>query len=350
MGDGIAHLFVVGIAHGDAGEKLVGECGIARESRSEAEEFAIGKGIAEEALILSTCNRVEFYFASKNKNFDFLDAARQLFLFSGKKPKTYLDFKNSAFALCDEDAVEHIFSVASGLKSQITGETEIFGQVKDAYARAFESGHCGQVLNRVFQKAAQCGKWIRTNTEVGRGKITIGSVSAELAARIFEDEKSASILLLGSGEAGKSVAEALYVRGCKDVTVASRTRENAMRLAESSDMKYEDFSDALAELENFDIVICASASPTPPLSLEIVEEAAKRRPGKSVFIIDLGVPRNCDPACEAIEGVYVYTLDDLSRIANKNLDSRKSEMEKAKAEIRRRAENLTKKLFVESQQ
>lgn len=335
------NIFVFGISHNCANPQILGECGMQKDECSAAEAEIINSGLASEALILSTCNRVEIYLAA-NENFD---------------AKNFLSKKFASAKWCDNnffikncyqkngiDAIEHLFEVASGLNSQMTGETEILGQVKAAYARAVEAEHCHCILNAVFQKSAQCAKWIRTNTQIGRGKISIGSVSSELAARIFDPLESANILLAGSGEAGKLVADALYVRGAKNMTVVSRTRTNADSLATQIGCKSAELADALADLSPFDIVICASFSEEPLISAKTVESAIEKR-CQPIFLIDLGIPQNIESDAANIDDAYLYNLADLSKIANENMDARKNQIQDAKKEILRRANNLSAKLF-----
>lgn len=335
-------LYVVGISHACADAETVGACGVPKESADIAEKMLMDLCGFSETLVLSTCNRVEIYFVSDSENA--VERAIEAF---GKVPSRGRDiekFAYLAYAKKNVGAIEHIFEVASGLQSQMTGETEILGQVKAAYARAAAAGHCKSVLNTVFQKANQCAKWVRTNTNVGHGKISLGSVSAELADRIFGDVARAKILLLGSGEAGRLVADALFVRGAKDISVASRTRANADRLAAQIGVESADLEQSLANLPSFDIVIAASFSPVPLIGLKRAKAAAAARGGRPIFLIDLAVPRNIDKACGEINDVYLYNLDDLSRIANENIALRKNEIEAARKEIQKKAQTVLTKL------
>lgn len=334
------NFFVLGISHNVVGAEDLGECGMTKETCSNLEEEIIASGLATEALVLSTCNRIEIYLANSEEinPKDLLEKNLQ-----NSKWKTPA-FLKSHYTKCGIDAIAHVFEVASGLNSQMTGETEILGQVKETYARASEQKHCEHILNAVFQKTLQCAKWIRTNTQIGRGKISIGSVSSELAARIFDPLQEAKILLLGSGEAGRLVADALFVRGANNIIVASRTRQNANALANAIGCKSAELSDALADLSLFDIVICASFSEEPLVRAKAVEQALEKR-CQPMFFIDLGIPQNVETAAADIDDAYVYNLSDLSKIANENMDARKMQIELAKKEILRRAQNLSEKIF-----
>lgn len=330
-------IYAAGISHETVESAELGKYGLAGDKCSEAESGVLAAGIADEMLLLSTCNRVEMYLVS-------VDAEA-----AGKAAKAVYGANGGEFVSLGkvaegEDAIEHIFSVASGLKSQMTGETEILGQVKAAYERARGAGHCGPVLNTVFQKAIHCAKWVRTNTEIGRGKISVGSVCAELALRIFEDIGKAKILLIGSGEVGKLVSDALYVRGGLDISVCSRTRANADALAAKIGCASADMEDALGGLWRYDIVLCASLSKEPIIRRGMVESAVSRRGGRPIFLIDLAVPRNIEESCAEIEDAYMYNLKDLSDIANENIEARRAQIERAGDAVKSRAVALWDRL------
>ena len=200
-------------------------------------------------------------------------------------------------------------------------------------------------MNTLFQKAIHCAKWVRTNTEIGRGKISVGSVCAELASRIFDDISKAKILLAGSGEVGKLVAEALYVRGANDIIVCSRTRANADRLAEKIGCRSGDLQSSLSKLESFDIVLCASLSREPLIKKPLVENACNKRGNRPIFLIDLAVPHNIESDCAELDDAFLYNLSDLSKIANENIATRKSEISRAAEAVEFRANSLAERLF-----
>ncbi len=324
-------LYLCGISHESASPSQIGECSVPQDKCSVRENFIFEKYGFAELVLLSTCNRVEYYFVA-SENFDCSQFCSDAF--SNANGVCYVK-KNL-------DVVEHLFEVASGLRSQMIGETEIFGQVKNAYSRAFDGGRCGSLLNSIFQKAAQVGKWIRTNTDIGHGKISIGSVSALLASQIFEDITAAEILLIGSGEAGRLIAEALLVRESRRLTIASRTRENAINLADALGVESDDFSSALSSLARYDIIICASAA-GEIITVNMIKDALKKR-SNPIFLIDLSVPKNVDEACSKIGDVFLYDMRDLSKIANDNMDLRKGEILRARQIIKKKALAVVSKL------
>lgn len=324
-------LFFCGISHENVTASLLGSCSIAKENCALQEKLLIEKFGFSEIVLLSTCNRVEYYFIAP-ENFD-------VDLLIGE---VFANAKEICVVKKNEEAIEHLFEVASGLKSQMTGETEIFGQVKTAYSRAFECGHCGAVLNAIFQKTAQVGKWIRTNTDIGKGQISIGSVSAELASQIFEDIKRAKILLVGSGEAGRLIAEALFVRNARKITIASRTRANSDKLASEIGVVSADMADVLENLAEFDIVICASAAGVI-IDRNLARQALKKR-RSPMFVIDLSVPKNVEECCAKLDGLFLYDMKNLSEIAMSNMDLRKSEIERAHNIISEKSKTFFKKI------
>ncbi len=323
-------LYLCGISHENASAEQIGACGVAKDDCVAKETFIVDKYGVSEVVLLSTCNRVEYYFVGDNIDIQAL------------KIELFGNANNLCYFKKNKDVVSHLFEVASGLKSQMTGETEIFGQVKSAYSRSFENNHCGRILNAVFQKSAQVGKWIRTNTEIGHGKISIGSVSAELASHIFEDISKAEILLVGSGEAGKLIADALYVRGARNITIVSRTRENSDKLAKEIGVKSADLNDGLAQLDLFDIVVCASSA-GELISCDMVKKSMKKRVSP-MFLIDLSVPKNIDEKCADLDDVYLYDMKNLSEIASSNMNMRKGEIVRACSIIGKKAETLVAKL------
>jgi glutamyl-tRNA reductase len=277
-----------------------------------------------ECLVLNTCNRVELYGVAKDAaeaevmRARLLEEISRLHQLAPGEVEPYTFFKQSAAV------VEHAFSVAAGLDSQMLGETEIFGQVKDSYADAAQRGAAGPVLNRVFQKSFQAAKWARTNTAIGRGAVSIGSVAVELATRMFGGLGRSRVLLIGVGEAGQSVLQALRTRGARDVTIASRTLAHAVEVATKHECVAVELNRVPELLAQADIVLGALTTETPVITRAQLAEATGRRAGVPLFVIDLAVPRNIEPAAAGLENVFLYNLDDLAAIANENLKSREA--------------------------
>jgi glutamyl-tRNA reductase len=290
-------------------------------------------GLAE-ALILATCNRLEAYVVG--------DEAAALHARSALAAAAGAGAGAGAMdphlrPLPGRLAVEHLFAVPAGLDSQMLGEAEIVGQVKDAYADALGRGMTGPVLNRVFQKAFQASAWARTHTGIGHGQVSLGNVTVELAERAFGPLASARVLVLGTGEVGRRVAQALVSRGAAELTVASRTFANAASLAAELGGAATELAAALAQVHAHDIVVGSSAVERPLLTRDAAAAALQRRAGRPWLLVDLGVPRNIDPASRDLEGAYLADLDDLAAVANANQRAREAEAARARSALAERA-------------
>lgn len=290
-----------------------------------------------ECLVLNTCNRLEIYGIASSKN-GFEGNIRQKLCSSQGIDRSLFD--QHSFWHTNLDVLQHALEVSAGLDSQMVGETEILGQMKEAYAAAKAAKSTGTVLNRLFEKSFQAAKSARTKTGITRGQVSIGNVAVDLASRIFGKLNKSRVLLLGSGEVGEKTAQALKSRGVRDIAVSSRTFENAHRLAHELNGSAIDFEDFLSQLHNYDVVIGSTAAPGSLLSKDAIRHAMRARPDRPLFLIDLALPRDIDPAVEELDNVYLYNLDDLSNIANENLAARKAEIEHARQILKGHAWNL----------
>ncbi|RRJ98268.1 glutamyl-tRNA reductase [Opitutaceae bacterium TAV4] len=296
---------------------------------------AADTGVAE-LVILNTCNRVEFYGVAGSP------AALE------NLEETFCRLRGLArtgFAAIRQlnhgaDAIRHLIAVASGLESQMLGENEIFGQVKSAYATAQSAGATGPVLNRVFQKAFQAAKHIRSTTAITEGQVSIANVSVDLAQKIYGDLSATRVLLLGAGEIGEKTARAFQSRGAASLTVSSRTLGHAMELATALDATAMPFEHFTHHLERFDIVVCATSAPDAVVTAPSVSAAMRARPAQPLFFIDLAMPRDVEAAVARQENVFVYNLDDLARIAEANRAAREAEVTRAHALATERAAAL----------
>jgi glutamyl-tRNA reductase len=283
-------------------------------------------GLNEFALV-NTCNRVELYgVVSTSDAFPALHAA--LGAVTGCTPA---ELDSAVTLRQNHAAIGHLFAVASGLDSQIVGETEILGQVKQAYDAALAQHWTGPVLNRVFQKTFQAAKHIRTNTGIGAGQISIATVAVDLAGRIFGELAQTKILVVGAGDIGLKTVQAFQSRGATGITVASRTlakAEEAAALAGGWALSLADLPVAIAEA---DIIASSTSSPDFILTRELIAAGIKRRPARPLFLIDLALPRDVDPATAELANVFLYNLDDLAEIAEENLAQREAEVAKCQA-------------------
>ena len=289
-----------------------------------------------EFTVLSTCNRVEFYGVANAPTAPAEVQAK----FCARQRFSPAEFEQFRLSLSGHDAVRHLLEVTSGLDSQMLGETEIFGQVKEAYGTAQAHGHTGPVLNRVFQKAFQAAKHVRTDTAISEGQVSVANVAVDLALNIFGDLSSTRILLLGAGEIGEKTAKAFQSRGAKSLSVASRRLERAMELAETLGAFALPFWLMPVKLDEFDIVVCATSAPETVVSLAAAQAAMRKRPARPLFFIDLALPRDVDAATAKLQNVFLYNLDDLAKIADENRTAREAEIDKCRALLATRAEAL----------
>jgi glutamyl-tRNA reductase len=293
-----------------------------------------------EFTVLNTCNRVEFYGVAHHPD----TIARLQAEFC-----TFQDFPADEFARIRQhalgpDALRHLIEVSAGLQSQMLGETEILGQIKDAYADAQTRQTVGPVLNRVFQKTFQHAKYIRSHTAITEGQISIANVAVDLAQKIFGQLGDTRILLLGAGDISEKTAKAFQSRGAASLAVASRTMERAMELARTFDGAALPFETAPHHFADFDIVVCSTAAPHAVVTRADVIAAMKKRRAQPLFFIDLAMPRDVEPAVASVENVFVYNLDDLAKIADENLAAREAEVIKARAIVREKADALWKQI------
>lgn len=300
-----------------------------------AARLQVTPGVAEFAL-LNTCNRVEIYGVARGA--DTLAALRQEFAAATNCAPAELE--DVLQLRQNHEVVAHLFSVASGLDSQIVGETEILGQVKSAYETALEREWTGAVLNRVFQKTFQAAKHIRTHTGIGEGQTSVASVAVDLAGRIFGDLSPISVLVVGAGDIGIKTVQAFQSRGARSITVASRTLSKAEEAAAQAGGWAASLADLPEVLATADVVACSTSAPGLVLPHELVAQAMKRRPARPLFLIDLALPRDIDPSAANLPNVYLYNLDDLAKIAEGNLAQREAEVARCRAIVAERTAAL----------
>ena len=280
-------------------------------------------GIATEGVVLSTCNRVEIYAATAlapERAF----AEMKKFLVAHHAYNGALGDELYTFA--EPFSLRHLFKVAAGLDSMVIGETEIFGQLKKAYDLAFTHKHTGALLNKAFQRAFNVAKHIRTETNIQRGSVSVMSAAVELAEKIFSSLAEHEVLVIGAGETSEKTARALQSRGVKKITVTNRSPERATALAAELGARTVPFDQWPDEFERIDIAISSTAAPQPILNRARLEPLMKRRKHRPLLLIDIAVPRDIDPAVNALDNVYLYNVDDLQSIADDYLKLRQEEV------------------------
>lgn len=285
----------------------------------------------DECVVLSTCNRVEIYAVGNG-----ISGENLAEILSAESNVPAAEILAQAEVFSGAEAIFHLFCVATGLDSRMVGEAEILGQVKQAYEAAFAAGKTGQVLNRIFQKSFQAAKWARTNTGVALGQISVGNVAVELAERIFGDLSRCSVLVVGTGDAGRKTAQSFVSRGAGNVLVASRNFEKARAFAAEIDAGAAELDSVSARMIHADIVVgCVSVS-EPLITEEKLREILRSRDGSPLFLIDLGMPRNF-PGSVSSDELWIYGLEDLAAIANENLALREREADVCRREFSLRA-------------
>ena len=338
MRDVLQSLFVLGSSHRDAPLDVRERIALSRAQKDALQTKLKEAAGIRECLILNTCNRLEIYGLAEKADEPLEELVREPLCQSKGIPRALFD-RHSHWST-NLNVIQHALEVSAGLDSQMIGETEILRQVKAAYAEAREAGSTGKVLNRLFERSFQAAKIARTRTGITRGQVSIGNVAVDLANRIFGRLDRSRVLLLGSGEVGEKTAQALKSRGAADITVSSRTFENAHRLAHALGGSAIDFDDFIGQLHHYDIVIGSTAAPGTLLERDTLRRTIRTRPERPLFLIDLALPRDFDPAVETLENVYLYNLDDLATIANENLAAREAEIEDARNMLRSSAWHL----------
>ncbi|MEK7788903.1 MAG: glutamyl-tRNA reductase [Planctomycetota bacterium] len=284
----------------------------------------------KEAVILSTCNRVEIYAAVTNAASAHEAIKNFISEFHGIDRST---LETSLYAYEDINAVRHVFRVASSLDSMIVGEPQILGQIKDAFDFSLQKKTTGILLNKLMKKTISVAKRIRTETKIAENAVSISFAAVELAKKIFTDLSTKSFMLLGAGDMAELAARHLMSSGVKDVLIANRTYESGEKLAKEFNGRAVRFDDFIHEIVNTDIVICSTGASKYVLMKEQMQKVMKERRHKPVFIIDISVPRNIDPSINDIDNVYLYDVDDLHGIVDTNKLERQKEAEKAEGII-----------------
>jgi glutamyl-tRNA reductase len=356
---------VIGLSHRSSPVELRERFAFADEKIPDALAALRESGIASEATILSTCNRVEIYAVTPlapNAAFGELkkfliqwgETPGELAISSpspqqgegrGEEAKTVaksnpltptlspfgrgegVQFSgDELYFHAEPHSLHHLFKVASGLDSMVIGETEIFGQIKSAYELALAHQHTGARLNKAFQRAFNVAKHIRTATNIQRGSVSVMSAAVELAEKIFSSLAEHEVLVIGAGETSEKTARALQSRGVKKITVTNRSPERATALAAELGGRAVPFENWPDEFERIDIAISSTAALQHILDRAKLEPLMKRRKNRPLLLIDIAVPRDIDPAVNALDNVYLYNVDDLQSIADDYLNLRKEEV------------------------
>lgn len=318
-------LFVVGINHRTAPVEIREKLSFGLEDIVEANCLLRQRLGLEEGLILSTCNRVEIYAVANIGHQDYINQIKYfLSQFHNINP---LEFQDRLYVYRDNEAVKHLLKVASGLDSMVKGEAEILGQLKKAYHQAKESKATGKILNRLFQKTFNTAKKIRTDTFISHGLVSVSTVAVRLAKKILGDLYGKKVLIIGAGKVGEQSVLYLKKNGIDSILVTNRTFEKAQLLADNFGATSVRFEDLCQSLIDIDIIIASTSAPHCIIAQQDILSLMPKRKQKPIFIIDLAVPRDVEAEVNQIDNVYLYDIDDLQQIVDRNITLRENEVD-----------------------
>jgi glutamyl-tRNA reductase len=329
---GAGELFVVGLSWRTASVAVRERLAFRDEEIPLALSDLLGSPDIDEAVILSTCNRVEIYgsTAPGGAGARAMSAAAEARSFLARSRGVAAEgLSDHLYERVDLDAIRHLFRVAAALDSMVVGESQILGQLKDAYGAAARAHATGAILGRSMEKAFQVAKRVRSETGISRGAANVSSVAVELARRVFGDLMGKTVLVVGAGKMSALAARHLRVAGASSLLVTNRSPERAAELAaevEGSARPWEDLPHLLAEA---DVVLSSTGATEPILVAKLLKGAMKARRWRPLVVVDIAVPRDADPAIGRLDGVYLFDIDDLERVVAENLKERQKEADAA---------------------
>jgi len=299
----------LGLNHETASVELREKLAIPSTKLGEEAQALVSKTKAPEGVVISTCNRTEFYLATSDTS-------------SGRRSLEHylldrfgLNLNEHYYQKDSREAAFHLCRVVSGLDSMVLGETEIFGQVKKGYAAALEAGVTGGVLNKLFQRAFSIGKKVRNSTGIQEGQTSVGSVAVDLAEKIFGQLKDCQVMVIGAGEMARTTAQSLLSRGAHSIFVTNRSFDKAQILAEEMNgvaVKFDAWEEALQKV---DIVISSTGAPHAIIKPEHITKVRRKRRYRPLLMVDIAVPRDIESAVGNIDEVYLYDVDGLQELA-----------------------------------
>lgn len=317
-------IFVVGLNHKSAPIEIRERLAYDAAGAVEALGQLKSKFHEAEFVLLSTCNRVELYCASKRVGGVVVDdLARFLSEFHNVGLE---EFQEYLYTYQDEESVRHLLMVASSLDSMVVGEAQIIGQVKESYKLACAAKSTGKILNRLFHCAFSTSKKIHTTTSISQGRVSVAGVAVELAKQLFADISTAKVVVIGAGEMGELLVQHLLQVGSKDITVVNRSYERGRDIAQQYRISVEKWEGLQEQLESANIAIASAAVKDYLFTKDSFKEIMDRRRKSALLIIDIAVPRNFEPSINEIEDVYLYSVDDLSTVVEENRSAREKDI------------------------
>lgn len=323
------NLVCFGLSHREAPVEIRERFALGEAAAVEAaQRLRATAGAEGEAVAVSTCNRTEFYAVAPTGM-----GARELCAAHFLDPSLHQAGADHFYHREGRAGVEHLFRVVCGLESMVLGEAEILGQVKRAYQAAAAGGTTARFLNKLFQRAFQVAKLVRSGTAITRGSVSVASVAVDLAAQIFGDLAGRKVMILGAGETGELTARNLLSRGVRSLFVSNRSHDRAAALAAELGGRAVHFDAWPEEMRDVDIMLSSTAAPHPIVTTEKLKAVMARRSHRPLFVIDLAVPRDVEAACNDLEGVYLYDIDSLQLLAAAALQRRRGEVAACEALI-----------------
>ena len=336
-------LIAVGVNHRTAAVDVRERLSIAPSRMPETlDELRALDGIAG-AAVLSTCNRVEAIVSAAGE--DVIEPIVNWL--TDRAGANRAELEKHVYILRHGDVLKHLFRVASGLDSMIVGEPQIAGQVRSAFLASRECGALDSLLSQVFDQTMRVAKKVRTDTGIGEHAVSVPYAAVELARKIFGDLRGLQVLLLGAGETGELTAEHLSALGLEQIFVANRSYDRAVELAERFHGQAVTFEGIEPYLATCDIVIASTAAPHFVIENSHIQRALATRRHRNLFLIDLSVPRNIDPSIAAIDGAYLYNIDDLQHVADANRELRMQKAEEAEEIVEREVETFRRRLVAQ---
>jgi glutamyl-tRNA reductase len=334
-------LFVAGLSHRNAPVALREQLAVDEDKLRELLRDIGATGVVREALILSTCNRVEVYAVADVPGEARTATFRRLCHHRGVGPDSV---ETALYTYVDGEAVRHAFRVASSLDSMMIGEPQILGQVKDAFALAQSCETVGPALHMLFTQAFAVAKRVRTETEIARHAVSVSFAAVELAKKIFAGLDGKAVLLVGAGKMSELAARHLIEQGAFPLYVANRTGARAQELARALSGTAVPFDELTTALAAVDIVIASTGAPEPVITRETVDRVLPARRGRPLFFIDIAVPRDVEDAVDMLDGVYRYDIDDLKQVVDANIRERGREAHRAEALVEREVAKFVARL------
>jgi glutamyl-tRNA reductase len=334
------NIIIVGLNHKTAPVEVREKLAFSEELLNRAlSEMRSCKGI-HEGLILSTCNRVEVCAVVQNTQEGYEILQQFLEQIHGER---YQSLQASYFYFYEtQEAIQHVFRVASSLDSMVVGEPQILGQIKEAFEAAMIHKTTGVILNKLFNKAISVAKRVRTETRIAESPVSVSAAAVDLASRVFGQLEHTTVLLIGSGEMAESAARHLNGQGVKKIRVTGRNYERACELARTFHGKAVFFEGLSPELVEADIVICSTGATQYLITADQMRGIIQIRKNRPIFLIDLSVPRNIEPRVNEIDNVFLYNIDDLQQVVETNMKQRQKEADKAETIVAEEVQTLSK--------